>query len=193
MAHCNCCEFLLWYSLCDKIMLTGCFNNVLVQKRGYFSIIHPSLSVIPRANFTCNGRITGVIVSMKRLDNGTNDPYLQVWHRRTLDSDVFDKVGEVQLVESEVVEEVDNNNNTYWLVNITLSNDDRIEFEAGDVVGLYHPPDSHFEVWTVQTEGYITYGNKTNISVNTINLGVIDGTFMNTHPLVKLTIGKYKI
>ena len=66
-------------------------------------------------------------------------------------------MGETQLVESKVVEEVDNNNNTHWLVNITLNDDDRIEFEAGDFIGFYHPPDTRFRVWSIKTSGYIAF------------------------------------
>ncbi|XP_065903516.1 CUB and sushi domain-containing protein 1-like isoform X2 [Dysidea avara] len=175
----------------NHIVCTGretCFESAIVQQRGDCSTRHPSQAVIPRANFTCNGRITGITASMERLTNGINDPYLQVWHPTTPDKDVFDKVGEVQLVESEVVEEVDNNNNTYWLVNITLSDDDRIEFEAEDVIGFYHPPDSRYQVWTIETPGYTGFGNLSDNSSNTIDLATVEGHFDKVQPLIEFTI-----
>jgi len=146
--------------------------------------------VIPRANFNCNGQITGVIASMNRTDSGVNDASIQVWHPTTPDGDVFDKVGEIKLVESEITEEVDNNNNTYWLVNITLNGDDRIEFEAGDVIGYYQPPDTHHILWFFEVDGYIAYANFFNISSNKFSLDNSHISQNSLQPLLQFLIGK---
>jgi len=101
-------------------------------------------------------------------------------------------VGEVQLVESEVVEEVDNDNNTYWLVNITLNDDGRIEFEAGDVIGYYQPPDTRYLVWTIAATGYIAYFYSLGTPLSTIFLGSREIFFSNWQPLIQFTYGMEK-
>jgi len=125
---------------------------------------------------------------MERLDNGTNDPYLEVWHPRTPDADIFDKVGEVQLIGSKAVEEVDNNNNIYWLVNVTLNDDDRIEFEAGDFIGYYHPPDTLYRLWNIETTGYTIYIYDDAL-LNSIGSKNWMIKLMEHQPLIQLTIG----
>ena len=167
----------------------GCFEQVTVQQRGNQSLSEQLQIIVPRANFTCNGRVAGITASTNRISSGRTNPYLQVWHLTAPGGDVFDKVGGVQLVESEVVEEVDNNNNTYWLVNTTLNDDDRIEFEAGDFIGYYHPPDSRYRVWTIKTAGYSLYANNVADVSSRFNLSSQGITINGVQPLIQFTIG----
>jgi len=144
--------------------------------------------IIPRASFSCNGRITGITASMRRNANGTIDPHLEVWHPQSPGSDVFDKVGEAQLVEDNVVQ-VDNDNNTYWLLNMSLNGSEKIEFEAGDVIGFYHPPDARYQVWTIDTDGYILHGYISANSSTIFNLDNADIFANNRQPLIKFLLG----
>ena len=161
----------------------------MVQQRGSTAQLPRLQIIVPRANFTCNGRITSVAASLERNAAGVTDPYFELWRPMTLDLDVYNKVGEVQLVESEIVEEVDNGNNTYWLVNITLNDDDRIEFEAGDVIGYYHPPDTRYRVWSVVSTGYRIVANELSNASNTISLFDKDISLNNRRPLTQFTFG----
>ncbi|XP_065903512.1 uncharacterized protein [Dysidea avara] len=175
--------------LCFKLSGSkSCFEHVTVQQKGTRRLLQRLQVIVPRANFTCNGRVTGITASMDRVSSGGTNPYLEVWHQATPGGDVFDKVGEVHLVESEVVEEVDNNNNTYWLVNITLNDDDRIEFETGDVIGYYHPPDSRYRVWNIRTVGYTAYSNELTFALNTTDVATQDATVTNLQPLIQFTV-----
>ena len=125
---------------------------------------------------------------MNRVGSGVSYPYLEVWHRTAPGIDVFDKVGEVQLVESEVVQVGHDLSTAYWLVNITLNGDDRIEFEAGDVIGYYLPPDARYQVWSIRTTGYTAYTSMLNALVNSsnfINYNLSDGR----QPLVQFDLG----
>jgi len=164
----------------------SCFKQVTVKQRGIERLSEQLQVIVPQANFTCNGRITGVTVSMDRIAAGVNNPYLEVWHPIITDSDVFDKVGEVQLVESE---EVDNNNNTYWLANITLTDDDRIVFEAGDVIGYFHPPDTRYIVWNIKKAGYTLYASNVDVASSRINLSSQKITIIDIQPLIQFTFG----
>jgi len=165
----------------------SCFEQVTVQQKGTITLnawyFH---AIVPRANFTCNGRITGITASMLSTPYNGSDPFVEVWHPKNSGSDVFDKVGGVRIVESEVAE-VNNNNNTYWLFNITLNDDDRIEFEAGDVIGYYHPNEARYIVGSVETEGYTVYIDELYTTSHTIGLSGI--TLQNRQPLFQFTIG----
>ena len=161
-----------------SLLLGGesCFEYVTVQQRGEIEVPEQFQVIVPRANFICSGRITGVTASMDRNTNGRIDPYLQVWHPVASSINFYNKVDEVQLVESEIVEEVDNDNNTYWLVNITLNDDDRIEF-------------TRYQVWSIQTTGYMAYGSRLDNSSNAINLDTQEASANNRQPLIQFIIG----
>ena len=166
----------------------SCFEKVTVQQKGTKVFHSWSHFIIPQANFTCNGRITSVIASMSMVRNNGTNPFVEVWHPTSPDMDVLNKVGEVQLVESKVVEEVNNDGSTYWLVNITLNDDDRIEFEAGDVIGYYHPPDSRYLVWNIASMGCQIIANNFANASSVINF-VKDTSLNNLQSLIRVTIG----
>ena len=173
-------------------MCTGrkrCFDNVTVQQRGDRIIPLQRQVIVPRANFTCNGRITGITGSMERNEAGLTGPYLQVWHPTTPDNTIFDKVGEVQLLENEVVQIGINITNAYWLWNVSLNGNDRIEFETGDVIGYYHPSDSSYKLLNIATEGYIAYVNFSTNASSTINSVDSDIMADNRQPLIQFAIG----
>jgi len=165
----------------------SCFDSTTIQ-RGTVRFNSPRQVIVPRANFTCSGRITGIITSMHRVTSGTIAPYLEVWHPPVPDIGIFDKVGEVQLVESEVVQVGHEISTAYWIVDITLNDDNRIEFEAGDVIGYYQPSDSRYQVWSIETTGFTAYNSQVDPPVNRSNL-VTYGIANNRQPLVQLIVG----
>ena len=170
---------------------TTCIDRVRVQQRGNNRFGSPRQVIVPRANFTCSGRITGITASLHRVYSDETYPYFELWHPTSHDLGVFDKVGEVQLVESKVVQigHDPNDDFTYWVVNITLNDDDRIEFEAGDVIGYYHPARSRYNVWSITTSGYRGVANNFTTPLSTINLNTQCITGSNVQPLIHFTIG----
>jgi len=167
-----------------------CFDVVTVQQKGRDRFSSPRQVIVPRANFTCSGRITGITASMNRVLNGMSCPYLEVWHPRTPGIGIFDKVGKVQLIESEVVQVGYDFSTAYWLVNLTLKDDDRIEFESGDVLGYYQPPNSRYQLWSIRTTGYIAYANMISAPVNLSN-ATSYALSNNRQPLVQFIVGMY--
>ena len=124
--------------------------------------------------------------------SGVSDPYLEVWHPSSSVIAVFDKVGEFQLVESEIVQIGHDRSSAYWLLDVTLNDDERIEFEAGDVIGYYHPPDTRYQIWSIQTAGYTVYVNESTTALNTTNLNLYNRSDISNsrQPLIQFTIGK---
>ncbi|XP_065903482.1 uncharacterized protein [Dysidea avara] len=176
-------------SICRK-GATTCNDKVRVQQRGNNRFGSPRQVIVPRANFTCSGRITGITASLHRVYSDGTDPYFELWHPTSHDLGVFDKVDEVQLVESKVIQigHDPNDDFTYWVVNITLNDDDRIEFEAGDVIGYYHPARSRYNVWSITTSGYRGFANNFTTPLSTINLNTQYITGSNVQPLIQFTI-----
>ena len=75
--------------------------------------------------------------------------------------------------------------------NITLTNDDRIEFQSGDVVGYYHPPDARYQVRDSFTDGYVLYqfnGLSSAVS-DSINLTKRNFILNFRQPLLQFDVG----
>jgi len=127
---------------------------------------------------------------MLRINDGGTDPYFEVWHPQSPGNGVFDKVGRVQLLESELVQ-VGTGSNQYWLLSMSLNGSDMIEFESGDVFGYYQPLDTHYGVGVIRPEGYIAYGNFFENSSSTFNLSNADLSANGRQLLLQFSIGMY--
>ena len=171
--------------LMNNTLLGGqeCTDSVDVQQDGNNQINHDRLAIIPRLNFTCNGRITSIRARVWRNNNRNDYPYFQVWRRTSVGSTVYNKIGEVQLQSNNQVTKGSNNKRE---ANIDLTNNP-IEFQSGDVVGYYHPPDTHYSVPTVQTDGYRLHqfsGSPESVDLNNSNGD------NNRQPLIQFTVGR---
>ena len=173
--------------LMNNSLLGGqvCTDSVDVQQNGDNVIGRDRLAIIPRLNFTCNGRITSIRARV-RFDNSTND-YLsfQVWRPSSVGSTTYNKIGEVQLQSDDQL----TGSGHFQTANITLTGNNTIEVQSGDVVGYYHPPDARYQVRTMQTDGYILYrfiGSPESVDLN--NSFKSNNNYRQ--PLIQFTIGE---
>ena len=129
-----------------------------VQQTPNSQIMADRTVIVPRLNFTCNGRITNIRV---RIDNatelfpdnaGTNFPYIQVWRQSPTSQLNYSLVNKVQIQSDHL-----NTQLTYLEAIIQLTGNNRIQFLSGDVIGFYHPPDSGYVTRDIQTPGYVFY------------------------------------
>ena len=165
-----------------------CIDNVNVQQRGDNQIDYDRLAIIPRLNFTCNGRITGIRARVTRSNSRRDYPFFQVWRPELTGSTVYNKVGEVQLQSSD---RVTGNNNNNRVANIILTGNNTIEFQSGDVAGYYLPSRSRYRVRTIRTDGYRLYQFDGSPAQTSVNLGDADEDDNNNRqPLIQFTIGK---
>ena len=160
-----------------------CTNYVDVQQSGNVIMGHNRLVIIPRLNFTCNGRITSIRARMI-VDNSRSD-YLsfQVWRPASVGSTMYSKTGEVQLQSDDQLSVV---NNVTRIATITLTGNNTMEIQSGDVVGYYHPPDARLRVISRRTDQYRVYeftGSNESITLTNNNPN-------NLQPLIQFTIGK---
>ena len=166
-----------------------CTDSVNIQQRGNGQIGDKKLAIIPRFNFTCNGRITGIRARVRLNTSNENYPFIQVWRPVSIGSVIYTKIGEVQLkLDDQVTGDGDNR-----LAIIILTGNNTIKVQSGDVVGYYHPPRSRYRVRMGNTSGYIHYQFNESPNSNLINLSNADRTDNQRQPLIQFTIGKCEL
>ena len=161
-----------------------------VQQTPDSQIIANRTVIVPRLNFTCNGRITNIRVRIDSAteifpDNtGTNLPYIQVWRQSPTSQLNYSLVDKVQIQSDHL-----NTQLTYLEAIIPLTGNDRIQFLSGDVIGFYNPPDSGYVTRDIQTTGYVFYvfvGS--NASSFNLSAGIMSD---RKQPLIQFTLGEY--
>ena len=143
--------------LMNNSLLGGqfCTDSVDIQQNGDDRINRNRLAIIPRLNFTCNGRITSIRARVE-FDDNTNRieyPFFQIWRLSSTDPLVYNKTGEVELQNNQVSLDSED----FGIATINLTGNNTIEVQLGDVVGYYHPPEARYRVRTILTNGYLLY------------------------------------
>ena len=160
-----------------------CADSVEIQQDGQDQITYETTAIIPRFNFTCNGRIT-VIRARVRRENQDNFSFFQVWRPSSTSSITYNRIGEVQLSHDQVA-----GNGTYRTANIILTGNNRIEVQSGDVVGYYREIYSRYRLRTIQTDGYIQYEFDGTNTPTSVNLNNADRNINKRQPLIEFIIG----
>jgi len=122
---------LQWYHSTDGQI---CIDEVDIQVTSNDEIVSDRIAIVPRLNFSCNGRIT----SIRTRTTGPNlfsfdHPYFQIWRPLSSGSTMYNRVFQVQSQSNQIFPL----SVTVAIINITLTGDDRIEFQSGDVIGYY--------------------------------------------------------
>ena len=143
------------------------------------------LAIVPCLNFTCSGTLTSIRARVFNVIGANTYPYFQVWRPTSIASTIYNKTGEVQLQPDDAITK---NGIDYWEVNIALTGNNTIEVQSGDVVGYYHPPNAHYLVMDIPTNGYWLYQFNRSTAPNSINISERDVMFSNRQPLLQFTI-----
>ena len=140
--------------------------------------------IVPRLNFTCNGRITNIRVRISTRDTGTDFPSIQVW-RQSPTPQLYNLVGGVQIQLSHL-----NTQSANQEAIISLTGNDRIQFLSGDVIGFYNPPDSGYVFEDIPTLGYVYYvfvGS----NAESFDLATASVVPNRRQPLIQFILGEY--
>ena len=165
----------------------SCVDTVNVRQRGTNSASTSTQVIVPRSDFSCNGRITGYLVSLESATSSGDYPIVQVWHPTS--STVYTRVDtECPLTESDI--DRMRNGDEYYLGNVSCTGDNRIEFQSGDVIGYYHGNDVRYRLWTIETMGYISYIRDEGSPPNMFNTNNVDSS-ETRQPLIQVLYGKY--
>ena len=151
---------------------------------GNLQISNNRIVLVPRLNFTCNGRITNIRVRITSDDGGNNFPYIQVW--RLLQPSLYTRQDQVQIQDSHITRPPATQ---FVKANIPLTGNNRIQFQSGDIIGFYNPSDSCYEIRDITTPGYVFYvfiGS----TATSLDLNNADTTSSGRQPLIQFTLGK---
>ena len=169
----------------------NCFDAVNVTQRGV-QAMPPSVQVlVPRSNFSCNGRITGYLISLRQANGSEGYPSVQVWHPTS--STEYTRVDtECALTASDISMMRDGNGNNYHLGNVSCTGNNRIEFQSGDVIGYHHGSSAFYRLWSIDTNGYTSYHhNNTDNSLEIFNINNNSVSLTdNRQPLIEVMYGK---
>ena len=139
--------------------------------------------------FTCSGRITRIRASSSQHSNNDQDPYYQLWRPSEANSNVYTRVGSVQLTDSHATRR-----NGYWIIDISFTGSNRIEFQTGDVIGHFDPgPDPQFRLWSISTTGYTTYSNSAVDQADMFDISLAELSVVNQQPLIQITYGMVRL
>ena len=174
--------------------LPQCADNINtnVQQKGFNRIRTGVQVVVINSNFTCDGRLNRIMASML-MESGSNEFLFQVWRPSLTDSNIYNRVGQIALRESDVTQ-VNNSGTTYWLANMSLIAHEGIEFQAGDAMGYYHPTNPSYRVYN--NPGVNTHMSHTLNSelgpTDTFNRSNVTSN-LNRQPLLSVDYGKWII
>ena len=180
---------------CYGLHSTGgqtCIDVVDDVQQAFNDVISPDRTVIvPRLNFTCNGRIANIRVGiniatevlMNHDNTGTNFPYIQVW-RQPPTSQLYSLVDSIQIQSNHLNTQLANLEAV-----IPLIGNKTIQFLSGDVIGFYNPPDSGYVIRDIRTPGYVFYiFEQSNASSLNLSTGI---TRSERQPSIQFNIGEY--
>ena len=131
---------------------------------------------------------------MWRYRPGTNYnlTLFQVWHPTSLNSNTYNRTGEIQLPAGNLIQP-DGSSTRYFFVNMSLNSSSRIEFQSGDVIGYYQPLNPLHGIWNIQTSGYTSYINTTLNPLASIDINNVEDTETDHQPLIEVIFGKITI
>ena len=183
--------------MCDVILTSvllilfslECIVGVNVYQGGDDHLRVDRQVIIPYVNCSnSDGIITHITASLSLNNNGSEYPNFQVWRPMSGDPSVYERIGDEIVLEDSEVRAM----NGYWLAEIVVSDNERIEFNSGDVIGCYHPSNVHYQVNTISGNGSSVYdcdgGNMT--TFNTSSEHCITNL---QQPLIQLLFGKLLI
>jgi len=165
---------------------------VNAQQQGTNTSLTRSQVIIPEYNFSCNGRITGYLISLNLDASGARDyPSVQVWHPTSLT--VYTRVDtECALTDSDISMMTDDMGNEYYLGNASCTENNRIEFQSGDVIG-YHQGFIRYQMWNIRPMGYTSLRIDENNPLDIFNTDDVNNVFTNIQPLIQVMFGKINI
>jgi len=131
--------------------------------------------------FSCDGRITGYLISLEFDSSESGNPTIQVF--RPISSTSYSELDQYLLLNDDIIDM-----GSYHLANVSFTGDNRIEFQSNDIIG-YHIPDSpRYNVWNIATMGYSSFVSSS--TSNPLSSFIIDddGT-ANRQPLIQVIFG----
>ena len=139
----------------------------------------PQQRLFPDIHFTCNGSITKWIVGAEMRGSGDDQSELQIWQRDNGGGNSYTKTNFSLLTPNETS---DPNVHEYYP-------DTPLEFQEGDILGVYTPNNSNTQlvVYYQDNTGPENY-RKSNVDPPAPSTFTLRNAFQNPYPLVTVEI-----
>ena len=142
--------------------------------------------IVPRSSFSCNGRITGYLISLESDSSSGNYPTVQVWHPTS--SRVYTRVDTECPLTNNDISRMTDMGDEYYLGNVTCTGDNRIQFESGDIIGYHQSNEVRYSVWNIVTTGYTSYFRDEDNPINMFSTNTDETE--TWQPLIQVLYGK---
>ena len=163
-------------------------SNPDVSTPGEYVVTDITQVIIPSFNFSCNGRITGITISMLRTayERGYL-PVFQVWHPLSSDSNVYSKIAQINVHDTGT-----RITRSHHIYNVSLNGSDQIEFQLGDVIGYYQPSQSVIKVGNDYNPNHtLYYKSDVDHTIATINISSEEYSKASVQPLISVMTSEY--
>ena len=137
--------------------------------------------MVPMTAFSCNGIITGYLISLQFDSDQSGNPTIQVF--RSTSSSSYSEVHEYTLQDRDITDMGD-----YHLANVSLTGSDRVEVQSEDIIGYYIPNSPRYNIWNIRTMGYTSFLSSTSSSFSSFT--ITDDDTANRQPLIQVIFGK---
>ena len=161
---------------------------VNVQQQGDDLLPANSHVIIPISNISCNGKITGCMMSLSEEQNGSDYLRFKVWSPTTISSEVYEMIAEYILAEHDIKDM-----EKYCFANVSFAENETISLKRGSFIGIYLPPNPHYTVQTINSTGYRYYTNRTMIPRMKLNITRALNEYImanDSQPLIQIIFGK---
>ena len=174
---------------CNLTDAQSCVDTVNVQQQGSNRLSSNLYVIVPRSNFSCNGRIVGYQASLYQNDDEfdeCNFPYILLWRPTNAEQTTYN-IEDSYTLRSRDIDRM----GSYYFADVSFTGGDRIEFQSGDVIGYRHRSSPCYTVYNINTGGYTSYSVRS-ISNDVINIG--DSSVAETdnrQPLIQVIFGMH--
>ena len=163
-----------------------CIDTVNVRQKGPNAEGTTIQVIVPRIEFSCNGRITGYLISLESVGDSGSYTTVQVWHPTS--PTVYTRVDiECALTANDITEMAEED---YYLGNVSCNGSNRIEFQSGDVIGYHQGDELRYGLLSIETMGYTSYYHDESSPLTMFTLSNVDSTIENRQPLIQVMYGK---
>ena len=144
--------------------------------------------IVPNSAFSCNGRVSGYLISLQSDSSSGGYPTVQIWHPTS--STEYTRVDtECALTASDISNMMTDGNGDYYLGNVSCTGNNRIEFQSGDIIGYHHGSPIRYALWNIETNQYTSYRRDSNNPLSSFNINNADDD-LNEQPLIQIMYGK---
>ena len=161
----------------------SCFDMVNVQQQGNVQFNRQVQVIVPRSSFSCNGRLTGYLISLDQNNDGDEYPSIEIW-RPSVSGLSYSRISEYVLTEDDISDRED-----YYFANISFAVDETTQFQPGDIIGYFQPSSSHYAISNVNSAEHTSLSSLNLFRIEVFVLANPLNRENNIQPLIQVLYG----